>query len=314
MKRLVMSAAVLCAMAATAGLVRAQEDGADAPKPKPVKKPKAAAPEKKRSVLSGTHLQLVTVCKLSEDQVKSLEQIELKKREDLKPLAEKAKPIRERLTQANKDKDKDAAKAAQEEMAPLSKQMNEVSTKAWADMQAVLTPEQKATWDQWQFVRVIKGRFSAAKVTDEQVEKIKAAYVKGTAGMDVADEKARRAAMAKLYETIEKEILTSDQRTDLAVAGLTGRYRRLDLTDDQKAQIRQAYVKSVAGLDTSDRKAVSAADNKLQEQIRTEILTEDQRAKVKAPPAPKPPREKPAKAAAKPAAKPADVAEDPADE
>jgi len=309
MKRLVMIAAVACAMAAPAGLVWAQEDGADAPKPKPAKRPKAARPEKKRSVLRGTHLQMVKVCGLSEDQVKSLEQIELRKREDLKPLNEKAKPIRERLNQANKDKDKEAVKAARAEMAPISKQMADISRKAWTGMLAVLTPEQKATWDQYMFVRGVKSRFSAAKVTDEQVEKVKAAYVKGTAGVDMADNKARNAAMGKLYQMIENEILTPEQRTDYAVARVTRRYRRLNLSDDQKAQIRDAYLKSVTGLDTSDRKVLSAADRKLQEQIRTEILNDQQRAKVKAPPTRGPAREKPAKPA-----KPAEVAKEPADE
>ncbi len=282
MKRLAMTAAILCGLGILAGPVWAQEGAGEPPDPKRNRKER---PVKKKVLLRGMHAQMATVCGLSEQQQKSIADLSAKRREDLKPVMEKEKPLAADLKKAREAGNEEEVKRVRAERTKVRAERNKIRDESRKAILAVLTPEQKVKWDEYQFVLQIKGRYSAAKLTDEQIEKIKAAHVKVAAGVDMNDKEAKRAAMGKLHAMIEKDILTPAQRTECAVAKVARRYNRLKLSDGQKAQIRAAYLKSIAGVDMGDRKAVRAATDKLNEEIRADILTAEQRAKIKPAPA-----------------------------
>jgi hypothetical protein len=57
--------------------------------------------------------------------------------------------------------------------------------------------------------------FGKANLTEEQMAKVKAAYVTVTTGVNLDDEKACQAALQKLSAQVKKEVLTDAQREAL---------------------------------------------------------------------------------------------------
>ncbi len=292
MKRLAMTAAILCGLGILAGPVWAQEGAAETPKPKRNRK---EGPARKKVLLRGMHARMTTVCGLSEQQQKAIADLAAKRRENLKPVMEKYNALRTDLKKAREAENAEEAKRINAELAKVRAERDKITKEPLKAILAVLTPEQKVKWDEYQFVLKIKRRYSAAKLTDEQIEKIQAAHVKQAAGVDMNDKEARDAAMRSLYAMIEKDILTPAQRTECAVAKVTRPYNRLKLSDAQKAQIRTACLKGISGVDMTDKKAVRVATDKLNQEIRADILTAEQRAKVKPARTPRAKRPRPKK-------------------
>ena len=96
----------------------------------------------------------------------------------------------------------------------------------------------------------------------------------------------RNKIVAKHMEAI-MGILTPEQKE--AWTGFTTyrtmmrSFSRLDLSEDQKAQVREmctAAAKDVMSVDASDRKARGQAMNKLRKEIADKVLTEEQRGKM----------------------------------
>ncbi|KKL67080.1 hypothetical protein LCGC14_2138570 [marine sediment metagenome] len=296
MKRLSMILAAACIMAMAAGSLPAQEGAEAAPKPRPKRQRKPRPPKKKRPLLRGMHARMAEVCGLSEDQQKQIAGINTERGKARKAHYEETKDqvaaLREAMKKAKESKDKEANAKARKEYSALSAKGRDLDKKFVTQIMAVLTPEQKVKWDEYQFVLAVKRKFRAAKLTDEQVNKVKALYVKEAAVLAGADKKAKAAARNKLYAKVSQEILTEEQRTAVAVAGLVGRYRKLKLTDDQLAQLKAAYVKNTTGVNMTDRNAARQAMNKVTEALKNDILTPEQREQIKSsrPPRVKKPR------------------------
>lgn len=295
MKRLTMVMVLASALGMVVAAVAAQE-AQEAPK-KPKKKP--ARPKSKQPLLRGAHAQMAKVCDLSEDQQKKIAELNAKTKQAMKAFRtendEKMREIREQLRKARQSKDKEAARNATTKLRALYAKQNEITKKSRADIMAVLTPEQKATWDEYTAINAVKGWFKAAKLTDEQLTQIKAEYVKLATGADTGTEKGRRTLLAKLREHVRKEILTEDQQTDVAVDQVTRQFRKVKLSDEQLAKVKAAYAKHMTAADPGKRGARQQAQKELMAEIRTQILTAEQREAL--------PKPKPAKKP-KPAPKP----------
>jgi len=293
MKRLGMALVMVCALGVVPSGLLAGEDEAPA-KPKR-ERPRKKKPPKKKPLLRGMHAQMAKVCDLAEEQQKKMAELNADRAKASKAWhdenGQKIKALQEEMKKARESKDKEAMKKARDAWHALSAKRNELQKKATQDIMAVLTPEQKAKWDEYQAVLAVKRQLRGAELTDEQVTGVKAAYVKLAAGADTSGEKGRRALLSKLYAEVEKNVLTEDQRTTVAVNRVAGRFYRLKLTDDQKAKIKAAYVKHMTGVDAGDKKAQSAANSKLYAEIRDQILTDEQRDKLPKPKVRKP-REK----------------------
>ena len=97
-------------------------------------------------------------------------------------------------------------------------------------------------------------------------------------------------------------VLTDQQKAEWAGFSLyrstVGRYKRLQLTEDQGKQVREICQAAAKDLpDRSDKKAYSAARRKLSESIEEKVLTDAQREELKKKAPPKKPREPRAKKA-----------------
>ena len=192
---------VLLAAAAMLGLAFghawSQEGAAKPEKPKPrVKKP---APKKRR--LAGTHAHMAKVCGLSEEQIDKLITANKVHREALKEFNE-----------ANGAK----MKALQKELKEFYAKRAKIDADGQAAIMAVLTDEQQATWRQYWVMRTIKGKLRRAKLTDDQLETIKAEYVRAAVGVDMSNVKDRRNLTYKLIRHVQKEVLTDAQRLELS--------------------------------------------------------------------------------------------------
>lgn len=195
LKMALLAAATMLGLAFAPGW--GQEGAARPEKPKPkVKKPAAKKPG-----LKGMHAQMAKVCGLSQEQTDKI-------------IA--ANKLRHEAMKAFNDANGAKIKALQKELKELHAKRNEIDADGQAAIMAVLTDEQKATWNQWQVIRVIQIKLAKAKLTEDQLEAIKAEYVRAAVGVDLSNAKDRENLTKKLYMHVQKEVLTDAQRLELS--------------------------------------------------------------------------------------------------
>ncbi len=278
MKRLVLAVTVASVLALAAGGVLAGE-GQEAPKKPRKKRP---APKVRKPVLRGMQAEIAKVCALSEEQQKQIHQINADRgkafQEFNKANAEKIKAANEDMKKAREAKDKEAMKKAYEAQGAIRAEQAQISKKFEAQVMDVLTDEQKDTWAKHVIKRDLKRRYPKFEFTDEQVAQVKAARAKAYEGVDRSDRKAASKARYELDTKIRNEILTPDQRATLALGSIVRQYTSAKVTDEQKAQIKAAYIELAKDVNLADRKAADKFRRGLDAKIRNEILTPDQRA------------------------------------
>lgn len=281
MKRLAATSAVLAVLGLVGAPARARagQDRPEKPKTKRKKKPAATKP-----ALRGAHAIMAKVCELSEEQAGRIAELMAARQKALKAWeeahAEKNKAARDALKAARDAKDKDAAAKARDELSALRKARDEIVSKSQAEIMAVLTDEQKARWDRYHAVQAVKRRFRTVEFSDEQVKQIEALCAKAEMP-DASDRKARSAALDRLYAQVSKDVLTDSQRLDIAMGMIKAMFRKAELTDEQLAKIKGAYVEHMSGVDPADAKARRAAMRKLQAEVREKVLTDAQREALK---------------------------------
>jgi hypothetical protein len=143
--------------------------------------------------------------------------------------------------------------------------MSEFWKKMETDAFAVMTDDQRAKWLEHRVLQSFIMQFYAYNLTDDQKSKMK------QAAHTLAQEKG--ATFASLWAKMEQEtfsnILTDEQKTTwlqyATLQYIDGMYRGAKLTDDQKAKVKENYVKLVADGGTpapamlKDIKGMSAA-------------------------------------------------------
>jgi len=291
MKRALVALSLLAAVGLLAGQLWA-EGGDTAPdKPKTVRKPKTA----RKPTLHGAHAQMAKVCALSEEQVKKILDLNAAQAKAQKEWqdanGEKYKAAEEKYKVAREAKDAEAIKKARAERDALRKEREAIRAKNQADVLAVLSDEQKAKWRTYNAVRTVKGRFRGVTLTDEQLAQVERICAEAADDLNVDDTRKRYAAYAKLAAKVEQDVLTGEQRAEVALGMIKRIFRKAKLTDEQLAKIKAAYAKHTGSVDLSDAKAKSAAMQKLYAEIRGDILTDEQREATgsrKPRPAPKP--------------------------
>jgi len=83
------------------------------------------------------------------------------------------------------------------------------------EIMTLLTPEQQQTWAVYQLQIEVKRHFNKAKLTDDQLAKIKPLCEntqQGLAKLTAGEAKGRKALMNKLFADVAQQILTDDQR------------------------------------------------------------------------------------------------------
>jgi Spy/CpxP family protein refolding chaperone len=164
----------------------------------------------------GMYGQMIKVCNLTEDQQAKIKDIEQERDKAVAAFhtenAEKLKAAREALGEASKSQDKDAIQKASKDYQEASAPLAEIYKRAQAQVMDLLTPEQKATWQEYQVMNSIRGMFGRAKLTDDQWAKIKAAYA------DLAKDKdARTEDIVRKLSAEVKGMLTDEQKEAMKV-------------------------------------------------------------------------------------------------
>ncbi len=279
MRRLALVLAAAAMLGWPAGSAFAQEKGpSKAPK---TKRKGSTRPKPKKPLLRGEYFIMTKVCDLSEAQQVKIAELVKQRQEAFSELREKGKAVKAAMADARKSKDEDARKKAAADMREFQAESRKLAQKWSKEVLDLLTPVQQAKWQEFRVMRDVQRRLRGVKFAEDQLDRVKAAYVRHTTGVDLTDEKARREAVAKLAAHVMKAILTDAQRLDMLTAQVLGRYRRAKLTDEQTAQVKAACADQLKGLDPSDGKAVGPALRKLSEHINTTILTDDQRENMK---------------------------------
>jgi hypothetical protein len=201
LKTALLAAATMLALALAPGW--GQEDAGKPQKTKPaVKKPAAKMkPAAKKPGLKGMHTQMAKVCGLSQEQIDRIIAANERRHEAMKAFNE-----------ANGER----IKALQTELKELQAKRNEIDADGQAAIMAVLTDEQTATWNQWQAIRVIQIKFARARLTQDQLDSIKAEYVRAAVGVDLSNAKDRQNLTRKLYTYVQDVVLTDAQRLELS--------------------------------------------------------------------------------------------------
>jgi hypothetical protein len=169
--------------------------------------------------------QMIKVCGLSEEQQSEIKGIEADRDKVTQNYyaesAEKMKAAQAALSEAYKSKDKDAIQKAMAEYRDIMEPVGEFQKSAHAKVMGVLTADQKAAWQEYQVLSNVKAVLYRAKLTEDQLAKIKAAYA------DLAKDKD-----AKVEDLVRK---LNEQARDM-------------LTDEQKEAVKpQMYIKGGAG-------------------------------------------------------------------
>lgn len=125
------------------------------------------------------------------------------------------------LKDARKAGDKAKIKDLQGQLKPLQDQRTGIIKQFNNDVTGLLTPDQQLTWNSYQLQQQMKKYFAKAKLTDEQIAKIKllcddtaAAMAKLTAD----DNKGKAKLLRGLEAKIDNDILTDDQRAAMLPA------------------------------------------------------------------------------------------------
>ena len=157
---------------------------------------------------------------------------------------------------------------------------------------ALLTPEQKAKWDTEQKVQLATRAFGSMKFTDEQKAKIAelvaAAKLPDEAQLRGRGDREGWEAYRKLQQAIIDEVMTPAQRdswqTEQKVRTVMGRFGRMGLSEDQKAEIAKLVQTSDLPAPEGGRgregQEAREAYNKLQKTIVETILTPEQREQI----------------------------------
>jgi len=123
--------------------------------------------------------EMIKICGLSDEQQAKIKEIEKSRDEATKAFyadnGEKLKASQATLMEAYKTKDQETIQKAMKDYQAVMAPLGEIQKYAHAQVMGVLTPEQKSTWQQNQVLNNIKAVFYRAKLTDDQLAKIKAA-------------------------------------------------------------------------------------------------------------------------------------------
>ena len=207
----------------------ADEAGEDKPKPEKKKAREGEKVEGRRKhgpALQGEYAIMAKVLKLDEaTQAKIKEQFEAnrKARNDWEEAnGAKLRELRQEAAKARKAKDKEKVEQLEKDRAALEQAEAKLRTDARESIMALLTEEQRTTWNGFILRRGIMGRFKKVKLTDEQevqMQKMCEESAKTVPPADAHDREARKArteALEKLCDDIAQKVLTEEQRKKLS--------------------------------------------------------------------------------------------------
>ena len=153
--------------------------------------------------------------------VRKMVQLTPEQEAKLKEQAKACAAAQAKWDQENGEKSRQLEQQIQElqtALTALRASQNKLNADNHAAIAAILTPEQQADLAAARLQQDMLGRLYRVKLTEEQLGKIKPlcqAAAADISKLSANDEKARRQAMEKLYQTICDQVLTDAQRAEL---------------------------------------------------------------------------------------------------
>jgi len=184
----------------------------------------AEKPAKNRG-LKGENAAMVKVLDLTADQQARIKEKEQTLAETLKTWDANNKERLDNLTTelkaAKQARDKAAIKKAGADLDAVKSERDALKKAGQKDILALLTPEQQQAWTLYRFQQGMLKRFTGAKLTDEQVAKVKelsANALKEFNALPDNEKKGRRKVNETLVKTIQEQVLTGEQREAMKAA------------------------------------------------------------------------------------------------
>ena len=192
--------------------------------------------------------------------------------------AEKLKAAGASMMEAYKSKDKEAIAKVQKSYQDLYAPLHEAMKKSQAELDNVLTAEQKEKLQDNRAMNWIKSMTDPVQLTDEQMKKLKAAYGELT-------KTATLQVLGRSLPEVIQNVLTAEQKATIAkhraMIYVKSMFARAKLTDEQMKRV-EALVDELAK--DSNVKVVMDGQwfNKLAEKIRA-LLTAEQKEALQSP-------------------------------
>jgi Spy/CpxP family protein refolding chaperone len=188
--------------------------------------------------------------------------------------AEKLKAAGAAMMEAYKSKDKDAVARAQKAYQDLYAPMHEAMKKSQGELDNILTPEQKEKQQESRMSAAIKAWTDPVQLSDEQMQKLKAAYGEFTKANDYA-------ALANKLPEVIQNVLTAEQKATIAkqraMVYVKAMFARAKLTDEQMKSV-QAMVDELVKEQNFKIVMDWQSYNKLAEKIRGLLTAEQKKA------------------------------------
>ncbi len=273
----------------------------------PATRPSRDAPRKVRSPLRGHWRMVAREVKLTDEQVGVLvEKIKARDAALSAWEAEKGQKLRDLRAQARKAreaKDAEQAKLLAEQVKSLRDEKRELQQKynVTTALKAMMTPGQNASYEGLILYRGALGEYRTVALSEEQKTAIRALCTK--VGVEVAalkgdDVKGRAKLRAQLLKSVHDKVLTGEQKLQSYTSTLSRTAmqacRRVGVSDEQKAKV-EAMAKKVAAemVKAETPAAAKELTVKFLNAVFDEVLTAEQRAKVRRSGAGRPKRKRP---------------------
>lgn len=223
MKRVMLTlvAAMSLGFGLTAPVLAEDAKPAKAEKPARAAKAEMKPREKKEGTpgVRGYYAIMASVTEMTPEQKAQLMTKVDARNAELKAWDEKNKPKLKELDTAidaaQTAKDKEKAKTLSAERKTLLAGRGAIETKHTGEIEGLLTPPQKATWEAHQVYTATMSHYGKrVAFTEEQKTKVRAITKEATSTIP-AQGKERKAAMEALYKKVDNEVLTAEQREAL---------------------------------------------------------------------------------------------------
>jgi Spy/CpxP family protein refolding chaperone len=171
--------------------------------------------------LTGDYAEMVRELNLSDEQQGKIATKVKAKDDEIdafdKANAEKVRALQQGLVQAHKDKDDALTKVTQDELESLAKSRRKLAVRNEADIQSVLTPEQRLSWRAFLLYRQAMAQYAALDLTERQARVLR--NLAGRAVVKLEAAQGDKAATDKIYDdffrSASERVLTDDQRAKL---------------------------------------------------------------------------------------------------
>jgi len=159
---------------------------------------------------------MARICNLSIKQQKKILNLQNLRIEQIKKFykiyGKEMEQLKARITQARREGRKEEVNRIYHRLQTLLAKRRLIDRKSREEIINILTDEQKAKWYRYIIMRSIKRRFAHAKLTDEQIEKVKTILPQFTQGEDLSEKKVRYKIIKKIDNYIRENILTDAQK------------------------------------------------------------------------------------------------------